>query len=116
MNNNNYSLDILDMVSSQDDKKELLTTFISESQLCIKKLYEELQNRNLKQVSFYAHKLKTSFKLFQIREIYNPIEELEINIKTFSEIEISEFINEIDLAFNKVKNDLNEKIENSYSF
>lgn len=114
--NKNYSLEILDMVQSQDDKKELLTTFISESESCIKMFYEELKNGNLKQISFYAHKLKSNLKLFQIKELYKTIEILEIKIEGLTNLEIEELINKINDVFSHVRNDINEKILNKFNF
>ncbi|RYM33389.1 Hpt domain-containing protein [Brumimicrobium glaciale] len=114
--NNLYSLDVLDMVQSQEDKKELLAAFISESESCIKMFYEELKNRNLKEISFFAHKLKSNFKLFQIRELYRTIEILEIKIESLTNVEIEELINKINDVMVRVKNDINEKILNKYNF
>jgi HPt (histidine-containing phosphotransfer) domain-containing protein len=108
--NKNYSLEILDMVQSQDDKKELLTTFISESESCIKALYEEIEDQNLKQISFYIHKLKTNLKLFKIRELYKTIGILEIKIESLSMLEIKELVNKINDVFSSVKRDIEESI------
>jgi len=63
-----------------DDKQQLgnmISIFVSETPLMIQALNENMQNYNLDEVRFYAHKLKSSIDLFQINGLQQDIRVLE---------------------------------------
>jgi len=63
-----------------DDKQQLgnmISIFVSETPTMIQALNENMQNKNLEEVRFYAHKLKSSIDLFQINGLQQDIRDLE---------------------------------------
>jgi hypothetical protein len=63
-----------------DDKQQLgnmISIFVTETPVMIKALNENMQTKNLEEVRFYAHKLKSSIDLFQINGIQQDIRVLE---------------------------------------
>lgn len=63
-----------------DDKQQLgnmISIFVSETPTMIQALNENMQNKNLDEVRFYAHKLKSSIDLFQINGLQQDIRDLE---------------------------------------
>ncbi|PWH86809.1 Hpt domain-containing protein [Brumimicrobium oceani] len=105
-----YSLDVLDMMESQTDKIEILNVFTTETQSHINELYEKLKNKDLDQISFLAHKLKTSIKLFQIEELYPSIDVLENESKNRSSSELEEKIDFINKVFQAVEKEIKNEI------
>ena len=63
-----------------DDKQQLgnmISIFVSETPVMIQALNENMQSKNLEEVRFYAHKLKSSIDLFQINGLQQDIRALE---------------------------------------
>ena len=63
-----------------DDKQQLgnmISIFVNETPVMIKALNENMQSKNLEEVRFYAHKLKSSIDLFQINGLQQDIRALE---------------------------------------
>ena len=59
-----------------DDKQQLgnmITVFLNETPMMLKALNENCDNHNYEEVKFYAHKLKSSIDLFQIKGLQNDI-------------------------------------------
>ena len=63
-----------------NDKQQLgnmISIFVSETPHMIKALNENMDSKNLEEVRFYAHKLKSSIDLFQINGLQKDIRVLE---------------------------------------
>lgn len=103
-----FNLDVLKIIHSQNEKNLLLKTFINESENCINSLSEANINRDRKEVTFFAHKLKSSFKLFKVQSLYKSLEFLEKEELNFSDNETSKEIRKIKEVFLVIKNDINK--------
>jgi len=89
-----------------DDKQQLgnmIGIFISETPLMIKALNDNMDSKNLEEVRFYAHKLKSSIDLFQINGLQKDIRVLEqLAVEKNDVISIEQYVSEISNTLENV--------------
>ena len=67
-----------------DDQEQingLVIIFVEDVPEMLKNLNESLEESNMDNLKFYAHKLKSSIDLFQVNDLYDLIRDLEDNAK-----------------------------------
>ncbi len=99
-----------------DDKTvllELVDIFLSHTPEMVEKLNEGIKKEDYDQVSFYAHKLKSSIDNFSVNELVEDIRILEHSAKKRSSIEelpvlVSKISSIIEEVISLMKKDFNK--------
>ena len=97
-----------------DDKQQLgnmISIFVSETPIMIQALNENMQNKNLEEVRFYAHKLKSSIDLFQINGLQQDIRALEKLAREKSDVTtIEQYVSDISHTLESVIEEIQKEV------
>jgi HPt (histidine-containing phosphotransfer) domain-containing protein len=97
-----------------DDKQQLgnmISIFITETPVMIKALNENMQTKNLEEVRFYAHKLKSSIDLFQINGLQQDIRVLEQLAGEQKEVTtIEQYVSDITIRLESVIEEIQKEV------
>ncbi len=105
-NENLISFTSIEMLP-ENDRANIIEAFISESKSTVNQLKDSQEHGDFEKIKFFAHKLKSNIKLFEIKSLYVHVKELENHANDLSNAEIQKRINEIDAVLNVIF----EKIE-----
>ena len=74
-----FNFERLDSYVGNDDeiKKKLIDIFLRTAPEILKKINDSYQKNDLKSMSFYAHKFKSSIDIFNINDLKSDIRDLE---------------------------------------
>lgn len=97
-----------------DDKQQLgnmISIFVTETPIMIKALNDNMQIKNLEEVRFYAHKLKSSIDLFQINGLQQDIrvlEQLAVEKNDVTTIEqyVSDITNTLEFVITEIQKEV----------
>jgi HPt (histidine-containing phosphotransfer) domain-containing protein len=97
-----------------DDKQQLgnmISIFVSETPVMIQALNENMQTKNLDEVRFYAHKLKSSIDLFQINGLQQDIRDLEKLASEKSDVTtIQQYVSDITITLESVIEEIQKEV------
>ena len=97
-----------------DDKQQLgnmISIFVSETPTMIQALNENMENKNLEEVRFYAHKLKSSIDLFQINGLQQDIRDLEkLAMEKNDVTSIQQYVSDITITLESVIEEIQKEV------
>ena len=97
-----------------DDKQQLgnmISIFVSETPTMIQALNENMENKNLEEVRFYAHKLKSSIDLFQINGLQQDIRDLEkLAMEKNDVTSIQQYVSDITISLESVIEEIQKEV------
>ena len=97
-----------------DDKQQLgnmISIFVSETPTMIQALNENMENKNLEEVRFYAHKLKSSIDLFQINGLQQDIRDLEkLAMEKNDVTSIQQYVSDITITLKSVIEEIQKEV------
>ena len=97
-----------------DDKQQLgnmINIFVSETPVMIQALNENMQNKNLEEVRFYAHKLKSSIDLFLINGLQQDIRDLEQLAREKRDVTtIQQYVSDITVTLETVIEEIQKEV------
>ena len=97
-----------------DDKQQLgnmISIFVNETPIMIQALNDNMQSKNLEEVRFYAHKLKSSIDLFQINGLQQDIRVLETLAKERSDVTaIEQYVSAITNRLESVIKEIQKEV------
>lgn len=95
----------------ENDRANIIEAFVTESKSTIKQLKESQGKGDVEKIKFFAHKLKSNIKLFEIKSLYTYVMELEKNTTDLSNNEIQIRINKIDSVLNVIYEKVTREIK-----
>lgn len=114
MNKNDDNFDMQDLISfssiemlSKEDQQAVIETFVYESKRIVATLKEGRTQQDLQKIRFNAHKLKSHIKMFEIRTLYEIIQDLEQNLDHLDAEEINSKINKVEQIFSRIYSEVN---------
>ncbi len=91
----------------QEQITSLVIIFLEDVPDMLENLNDSLKGSDMENIKFYAHKLKSSIDLFQIKDLYDLIRDLEDNAKTQNNEElISEQVETVNYVLESVMAEL----------
>ena len=97
-----------------DDRQQLgnmINIFVSETPVMIQALNENMDSKNLEEVRFYAHKLKSSIDRFQINGLQQDIRVLEELAREKSDVStIQQYVSDITNTLEVVIEEIQKEV------